>query len=401
MLKDECEKVLEENTVQYGEITFTKPAKGHYDYLWLWDSCFHAIVWSYFDPGRAEKELDAIFAKQLPNGMLAHMVCFDEEEAKKPYRSPNGGVFRLWNEFGTSNMTQPPVIGSALWRIYEITKNEKILSKNFERTIRYYRALKKERDPDNDGLISIIHPWESGWDNSPRWDKVYGIENPTVELLNDLKLKLINEYWENGWDARKASFSVESADFNAIYARSLNDLAKIAEVLKREEKEELLRMAEICEAAIERTLWKKDGYYDIYGEDEKIIRVKTPAIFFPLYTGIPGKERAYVLREVYQEFEVPYPIPSLCPAEPLFDPNSYGGRGSTWININWFLYQGFKSYGFKEEAKELLESALKLVEQEGFREYYNPYTGAGLGARNFSWSTLVLDMLHTREREEN
>jgi len=392
MLEEECRRVLDENTVQYGDITFTKPAKGHYDYLWLWDSCFHALMWSYFDIGRAEKEMDAIFAKQMPGGMLGHMVCFDPEEAKTPYHSPNGGVFRLWNDTGTSNLTQPPVLGSALLRIHEITKSERILFRNFDRALGYYRALRDERDPDSDGLVSIIHPWESGWDNSPRWDRVYGIKDPSVETLNDLKLKLINEYWGKKWNAKEASFSVESADFNAIYAKSLRDLAKIASIIGREEEEELLRTAEKCEGAIERKLWHKDGYYDICGKDENRILVRTPAIFFPLYAGIPDHERAEVLIETYREFEVPYPIPSLCPGDPSFDPDSYW-RGSTWMNVNWFLYRGFLKYGFENEAKGILKSSIELVENEGFREYYNPYTGKGLGAMNFSWSALVLDMV--------
>ena len=26
------------------------------------------------------------------------------------------------------------------------------------------------RDPKKTGLVSILHPWESGYDNSPIWD---------------------------------------------------------------------------------------------------------------------------------------------------------------------------------------------------------------------------------------
>ena len=32
------------------------------------------------------------------------------------------------------------------------------------------------------------------------------------------------------------------------------------------------------------------------------------------------------------------------------------------------------------------------IEKSGFREYYHPYTAEGLGARNFGWTTLVLDL---------
>jgi hypothetical protein len=28
------------------------------------------------------------------------------------------------------------------------------------------------RDPEGSGLVTIYHPWESGTDNSPRWDTV-------------------------------------------------------------------------------------------------------------------------------------------------------------------------------------------------------------------------------------
>ena len=30
--------------------------------------------------------------------------------------------------------------------------------------------------------------------------------------------------------------------------------------------------------------------------------------------------------------------------------------------------------------------------KSGFREYYHPDSGAGYGARDFGWSTLVVDM---------
>jgi hypothetical protein len=32
------------------------------------------------------------------------------------------------------------------------------------------------------------------------------------------------------------------------------------------------------------------------------------------------------------------------------------------------------------------------VEREGLREYYDPHTGEGLGARDFAWSSLIYEM---------
>ena len=41
----------------------------------------------------------------------------------------------------------------------------------------------------------------------------------------------------------------------------------------------------------------------------------------------------------------------------------------------------------------------RLVEEHGFREYYNPLTGEGAGAHDFSWTGIVVDMLARREGE--
>jgi hypothetical protein len=38
----------------------------------------------------------------------------------------------------------------------------------------------------------------------------------------------------------------------------------------------------------------------------------------------------------------------------------------------------------------LLASA---VSRAGLREYYDPYSGRGMGAVDFAWSALILDML--------
>jgi hypothetical protein len=33
------------------------------------------------------------------------------------------------------------------------------------------------------------------------------------------------------------------------------------------------------------------------------------------------------------------------------------------------------------------------VAAHGLREYYNPFTGTGMGATDFAWSSLVLELL--------
>ena len=102
------------------------------------------------------------------------------------------------------------------------------------------------------------------------------------------------------------------------------------------------------------------------------------------------------------EFWLPYPIPSVAASEPSFHPKSLvqkkskAWRGSSWISINWFLYHGLIERGYNDLAQEISKRSTDLVLASGFREYYDPYTGEGLGATNFLWPGLVIDMFLTR-----
>ena len=100
------------------------------------------------------------------------------------------------------------------------------------------------------------------------------------------------------------------------------------------------------------------------------------------------------------EFDLAYPVPTVARSEPSFLPappviarEPIIWRGPTWINTNWYLVKGLQNHGFDVEAKKLIERTLDLIKQSGFREFFNPYTGQGYGAHNFSWSTLVVDMV--------
>jgi glycogen debranching enzyme len=78
--------------------------------------------------------------------------------------------------------------------------------------------------------------------------------------------------------------------------------------------------------------------------------------------------------------------------EPSFDPAGFW-RGPSWMAPNWFIYRGLIRYGMVEDAARVLERSMRLLEKSGFREYFNPVTGEGLGAEGFTWGGLVVDML--------
>ena len=73
-------------------------------------------------------------------------------------------------------------------------------------------------------------------------------------------------------------------------------------------------------------------------------------------------------------------------------------RGPVWINIDWFLMHGLKAYGHQDHAQRLRTTIIELCKNEGFHEYFDPFTGGGLGSILFSWSAaLLLDVLMEEE----
>src|SRR5687768_14979491 len=136
------------------------------------------------------------------------------------------------------------------------------------------------------------------------------------------------------------------------------------------------------------------AFYDVYGRDNKQSKVLTFTIAMPiLLEEVPKKIAVEILKRHFlnkEEFNLKYPIPSVARTEPSFSPfeSKFLWRGPTWIVANWFLLRSFNANGLEQEAKQLFKSVRDLIEKSGFREYYNPTTGTGYGAKDFTWSCL-------------
>jgi glucosylglycerate hydrolase len=76
----------------------------------------------------------------------------------------------------TSALCQPPthaIGGLRVWKTAAGLAGETalgLLREIYPKPLRWHRYLATARDPEGSGLVTIYHPWESGADNSPRWD---------------------------------------------------------------------------------------------------------------------------------------------------------------------------------------------------------------------------------------
>ncbi len=397
---------------------YTVPSPRLYPYQWLWDAGFIALGWATFDEKRAWEELERLFSAQWSDGMVPHIVFHRAD----PGYFPGPEVWAAPGPVPSSGITQPPVLASIVWRLLERAKDDALAEAKaktlYPKLLEYHRWFARARDPQNTGLVALLHPWESGLDNSPIWDEALARTPraalpaarrdtghvPTEQRPSTLEYEhyfgLLEHFKALGYDSGKlyhaSPFRVASASFNAILHRANRDLLALSETFETPDEAEIRGWLDRSVTALE-SLWDEtDRFY--YSRDllsGEAIRLRTFEGFMPLYAGTASQERADRLAETAGDWgeRVRYLLPSTDPSEESFEARRYW-RGPVWLNVNWMLEQGFRAYGQVDVADRLRGDGLELARTSGMWEYFEPHTGEGLGGHTFAWSAaLVLDWL--------
>lgn len=387
---------------------FIAPANKEYTYQWLWDTCFHAIVLSHFDTNWAKSEITNLLKAQWENGFIPHIIFWGKKK-----RLPHWAYIEsaLSIRPRTTSITQPPVIPIAVEKIYKKDNDKLFLMESLPKLAAHHRWLLDNRDVDNDFLISIISPNESGMDELPVFQIVAGYHGNKTARLHYAYRKgdlLNHRYRFNSKKIlEKDYFNVEELLFNVVFIESARSLSRMFAVLENHEEKEFFRdIANKSEKSLLSKCWdKKDNiFYSIYSKEEKFAKVKTVSSLLPLFLdGLKGDKleklvNNHLLNE--NEFFTPYPFPSVSKDEPYYEPNDTPlykvkllWRGPTWIATNWFVVKGLRKHGYHKIADTVVTKMVEMIQKHGFREYYNPETGVGYRRQNFGWSTLILDLL--------
>jgi glycogen debranching enzyme len=394
-LKHQIEKLMIQNRRQCGDHYYTVPSPLSYPFQWFWDSCFHGIIQSYFDTDYAKKELTALTAKQFKNGMIPHMIYWED-----PHRFSFPII--AWGKHGTSSITQPPMLAYAVWSIYEKDKDKEFLKTILPAINKLHRYFLRVRDPYNHHLVGLINPDESGEDNSPRFDSALKLKpRQSIDVNYHRRLKLVEKYRLHRFRIKKhmANFCwVRDVPINAILVKNLLIESQIAAELDlKEQSDWAKRQAEHIANAMRKYMLEESGMMmSTMGLNYHHIAIKTWAMFAPMFAEVltPLEVQKIVDEHLHnkREFNTTYGVPTVAVNEPSFDAEGFW-RGPIWISTNWFIYKGLLNYGFKEDANKILQDTLFLIQKHGFREQYNPITGEPMGAENFTWGGLVLDMI--------
>lgn len=393
-IEEEALRIFRENREVTSGHQYTLPSTHSYPYQWLWDSCFHAIVLSHFELEAAKEELRSLASKQFEDGMIPHMIYWQDGDLHK-YE---------WGKDGTSALTQPPMLAYAVERIYTQDRDKAFLKEIYPALWKFYKYIIEKRDPRGSHLASIINPDESGEDNSPRFDIVLGVPD-NISLDDHLKRRflLVEENIRCQFDAANCMrnhFWVKDVPFNSILLANLESLERLASELRIEGDVAFIQNhKEKIKDAMRKIMFEDGLFWSTYGSDYKKIKVATWAHFAPLFAGLYSQEEAedvvkkYLLDE--ETFKAPFGIRTVSKQEPSYHSSAEGfsWRGPVWLAPHWFIYEGLRRYGFEKEREMILNMSKSLIEKSGFRECYNPETGEGIGAKNFTWGALVVDMM--------
>lgn len=325
------------------------PGKNNFPGIWNWDSAFHAAGVSRWDTKLAKESIVGFLQFQREDGLIPDVIW-------------ENGVIE-------SSFSKPPLFAWAAEIIYNRDKDISFIQEVYPKLVKNAEYWLNNRccnglffyDADNKSAEDYLKrvKFESGWDNSVRWD-------------ND-----ITKYW-----------AIDLNCFMIMFYRSLSFMAKLLNLCN--DSDMWSKKALTLAALINTKMWdSQKGYYaDTNKFTEELSDTLSPASFMPLYIGIATDEQAKAMEIVARDkFRCKMPTVS-------FDNPEYSNdywRGPTWLNVAYFAAKGLKRYGF-DVADRIKESVLNMchTEKDGIFENYDSLTGKGLCCNHFSWSCVFI-----------
>ncbi len=336
------------------------PSMIHYVGVWQWDAYFHALAYRHIEKHLAQDQIRIMLDHQREDGMIPDAV-HDE-----------GTVTHL-NVPVDADVTKPPLLAWAAWKLYEQDGDQEFLNEIYEPVVRCDRWWYEKSDLDGNGLCEYGHPFSSGLDDSPLWDD---------------------------------GMPVESPDLNTYLYLQQEALARIAGVLG--EKDDVQTWQQRAHATVQRMLrssWDAESGFFWATRNGNRVNVRTPFSLFPLLTGqLPADISARLVAHLTDErqFWSRYPVPTVAMNDPKYNPSQMW-RGPTWVNVNYLLIEGLQRSGYPDLARELRRRTLDLIcGKDDIYEYYHPESGENppKAASTFGWSSAVfIDLAIQAARE--
>lgn len=418
--------------------TSTIPSQILYPHQWSWDSAFISIGLSHIHQDRAQTELRTLFDSQWEDGRVPQ-ITFNPEIPSEAY-FPSSDFWQS-RDFGgpdridTSGLVQPPVHARACLEIYRNAEDRdralEFLRDIYPRLVAWHRYLFTHRTDDESGLVFVIHPWETGLDNSPLWDEPLGeirVEsdiwsrftrrdlshidhrdrpsNDVYERFIQLALEYRSVHYNDAEYADMRQFAVIDPLFNGILAWSEEALEEIATILGVESSAHRANSDRVRDAMITQ-LFDEELSVFVSLDIVRGVRARkcTVSGLIPLtLASLPADITEHLLQKTTSvHFHIGdgdvIGVPSYDLDASDFNPRLYW-RGPAWVNTSWMVWRGLRQHGRMDQAARLANGLIEHVSRVGFYEYFNPDGSGQHGSSDFSWTAaLILDMCVTTKTD--
>ncbi len=407
---DDCVAVIRANDIG----NYTVPTHGLYPFQWNWDSCLTALGQAHFDEARAWTEIDTLFANQWEDGMVPHIVFHKQDDGY----FPGPEVWRTNRPTPTSGITQPPVAGFAVRRLFERAKDRSLAEERaralLPRIHAWHEWFFRCRDPQGSGLVAILHPWESGRDNAIDWDAALervptdGVmpftrrdllhadpDHRPTQAQYERYIALVQLFrglgWKNETLHHASPFKVVDPGFNAILFRSCADLADLADELGEPTIATSARARATTGVEALEGLWSDECRQYLCFDRSIGERIDSHSVggLLSAFAPIPAQRAADIAARIQELANVAsFLVPSHDPTDHRYDGRRYW-RGPTWLIVNYMIADGLSTARQKTVAERIVADSLRLIEESGFAEYYDPQTGEPCGGGRFTWTAAI------------
>ena len=387
---------------------YTCPNPERYEWQWLWDSCFHAVIWA--ELGEADRgllELETLLATMEPTGFLPHMNYVADPAAAQEF----------WGRAGTSSITQPPMFGHAIAEL--VRRGADVPEELADKAAIALRFFLAHRIGEPSGLVILCHPWESGADDSLRWDGFYPVPYGHPSWQSE-KTKLLESIQRDSYGTPLSNplFPAASAWFTAVVAFNIAELANTTDAIAATEADGLVEAVEnswdddlrtwVDAATSENSDASNEGSHtrridaatsesqisdELAGEKGSPSSTSSAPTLEALLGILADRNEdrlAKVCEDLFnpQKYGAPYGPAGASQSHRAYEGHGYW-RGAAWPQLTYLLSHALRTKGRLKEAQALTAQLQNGAIASGFAEHWHPQTAHPDGAAPQSWTALA------------
>jgi len=346
----------------------------------IFDTGLLSYGYIHFDIDKIIDQYRSAFKGQWKNGMLPGSIFYNNTPSHFPdidfwdQRKENDNSPEIVN---TSSFIHPAMSAILLWDVYVKIIKEKgekegkiFLEEFYSKIFSAHNYLLKERDVEGSGMVTIFHPFESGFLHSTRWSEVLDTITPTnimpyhridsgesdgenhyTKKQYDVLVFLSQNFLEKEYDFSKTQFQVKDVVASCMLYLSNKKLRKMASVLNKDTAEIDTWLSRF-EMNFIKTYFDEESKtfrdYDLV--EKRLIGGSTLVSFSSLITGLMSSEFLERTVDIFIREEIP-----------RMKKKGFDKVSNEEIVLLWLILKGFAEHGGEYKGLRKIRGCLRDI----------------------------------------